>query len=135
MKILPVNNTLPQSNFKAKFSKQDVKQFLTEIEECDLSTVPKLYTLLDFVKNLPGEIAKILPSRVIPFYQIHIDNKSMTNNREYISAYHALYDAFVLHKNSMLKTSPIKRMTEDEFESEFYKNADKTVKDIENLFD
>ena len=135
MKILPINNQCTnRTQFRAKFPKQDIKQFLTEIEECDYPLIPELYTLLDYVKNLPGKTAKIVPAKVRPFYQIAIDGKSITNDREYISAYHALYDAVVIHKNSALKTSPIKRITEDEFETKFYKNTDKTAKDIEKMF-
>ena len=136
MKILPINNTNTQNTqFKAKFPKQDVKQFLTEIEDCDCCVVPQLYTLLDFVKNLSGKTAEIVPSRPRPFYQIHIDGKSITNGQEYISAFHALYNAIVSHEKSSLKTSPLKRMTEDQFEINYFKNANKTTKDIEKIFD
>ena len=135
MYISPINNTIPKSNFKAKFQKEDIKLFLTEIKDTDLTMVPKLYTLLEFVKNLPGKIAEIIPAKVLPFYQIKVDGKLITNGREYISAFHALHDAVVVHKNSVLESSPIKRMTNDEFMDRFYKNADKTTKDIETFFD
>jgi len=135
MKVLPIINTTPQPSFNAKFPISDVKHFLTEIEDGDRTIVPELYILFEFVKSLPGNIAKIIQSKTLPFYQIKVDGKSLTNGQEYISAFHALYNAAVIHNDSVLKTSPIKRMTYDEFMDRFYKNADKTVKDIETFFD
>ena len=62
MKILPINNIQNNNylNFKAKFSKQDVNHLLEEIKDNDIDIVPKLYTMLDFVKTLPGREAKFL---------------------------------------------------------------------------
>ena len=92
MKILPINNTQTNTQFKAKFSKADINHFLMEIEENDVDIVPKLYTMLDFVKKLPGNEAKILASDYRPWYQIQIDGASATQGRYYINAYHALKD-------------------------------------------
>jgi hypothetical protein len=136
MKILPINNIQNnrQQNFKAKFSKQDVKHFLKEIEGNDVDIVPKLYTMLDFVKTIPGDEIKILSSSYRPWYQIQIDGKSATQGRYYINAYHALQDITVQSKDSPKKVLSVEKMTKETFWENFYKNSTKTIEDIENLF-
>lgn len=136
MKILPINNIQNnnQQSFKAKFSKQDVNLFLKEIEGNDVDIVPKLYTMLDFVKNLPGKNAKILPSEYRPWYQIQIDGVSATQGRYYISAYHALLDMTIQSKN-FKKVLSSDKMTKETFMENFYKNSEKTIDDIKNIFE
>ena len=136
MKILPINNIQnnKQQNFKAKFSKQDVNHFLREIEDNDVDIVPKLYTMLDFVRTLYGKEAKILSSNYRPWYQIQIDGKSATQGRYYISAYHALKDMTIQSENSPKKVLSSEKMTKETFWDNFYKNSTKTIQDIKNLF-
>ncbi len=135
MKILPINNIQNnrQQNFKAKFSKRDVNLFLKEIEGCDIDKIPELYTMLEFVKTLPGKHAKILPSEYRPWYQIQIDNVSATQGRYYISAYHALQDMTIQSEDSK-KVLSSDKMTNETFWKNFYKNSKKTIQDIKNLF-
>ena len=133
MKIQPINNIQPKTNFKANFPKQDVKQLLTEVKVQDRCIIPQLYTLLDFIKNLPQKNAEI--KHIGIWNQIHIDGKSITSKNKYMNAFSALYDGIVAHKNSTLKDNGIKRLTESEFENRWYKNANKTKQDIENLFE
>ena len=137
MKILPINNIQnnKQQNFKAKFSKQDINQFLKEIEDNDVDIVPKLYTMLDFVKALPGKEAKIISSNYRPWYQIQIDGKSATQGRYYISAFHALQDMTVQSEQSAKKVLSFDKMTKETFLEKFYKNSKKTIQDIEKLFE
>ena len=130
MRIQPINN-IQQTQFKAKFPKQDIEQFLTEIDKKDRGEAPQLYTLLEFIKNLPQKSANIKHFGI--WNQIHLDGKSITNERTYINAYHALYDTVVANRNSLVKDNGIKRLTEEEFENNWYKNANKTIQDIENL--
>ena len=135
MKILPINNiNTSNTQFKAKFSKGDVNHFLKEIEDNDVDIVPKLYTMLDFVKTLPGQEAKILESAYRPWYQIQIDGKSATQGRYYISAYHALKDITIGSEKSSKKVLSTDKMTKETFLENFYKNSTKTIQDIKNLF-
>ena len=133
MEILPINNFSTQNTqFKAKFSQKDVKEFLRELEGGDIDIAPRLYTMLDVIKKNSGEKAEI--EHLGMWHRILIDGKSLTGKFKYFSAFHALQDATVKLKNSMLKKSPIKRLSEEEFENTYYKNCKKTVQDIENLF-
>lgn len=136
MKILPINNNIQykqQSSFKAKFPKQDIKEFLKEVTNPDVDTLPQLYTMLDFIKNLPGEKASI--SRNNLRYQIMLDGKSLNNEFKYFCAFHALKDATVNHKNTLMKKeSIIKRMSENEFITRYFNNSQKNIEDIRNLF-
>lgn len=132
MKIMPVNNINTQTQFKAKFRQRDVQEFLREMTEPDVDTLPKLYTMLNFVKYYPGKQAEI--KHIGLWHRILIDGKSMNNDAKYFTAFHALQDAVVNLKNSLLKDAPMPRMSEEEFENAYYKNSKKTAKDIENLF-
>ena len=134
MKILPINNTRTNTQFKAKFSKQDVNHFLQEIKGNDVDIVPKLYTMLDFVKSLPGKEATILASHYRPWYQIQIDGTSATQGRYYINAYHALKDMTIQEGSSSKKVLSTEKMTKETFMEKFYKNSKKTIQDIKNLF-
>ena len=134
MKILPINNTQTNTPFKAKFSKQDVNHFLEEIKENDVDIVPKLYTMLDFVKSLPGQEAKILASNYRPWYQIQIDGASATQGRYYINAYQALKDMTIQEGSSSKNVLSAEKMTKETFMENFYKNSKKTIQDIKNLF-
>lgn len=135
MYIMPINNMSSiNQNFKAKFSKQDVNHFLEEIKGNDVDIVPKLYTMLEFVKTLPGREAKILKSDYRPWYQIYIDNKSATHGRYYINAYHALQDITLQSKSAQEEVLSCKKMTHETFMENFYKNSTKTIQDIKNLF-
>ena len=131
MKIMPINNTQVKPQFKAKFSKNDMKQFLQELKYKDVDDVPKLYTMLDIIKKQQGKIAKIDDKGY--WCQIQIDGKSMNNERRYFTAFHAVEDATVNHKNTLITDTPIKRLSEEEFEAAWLKNAKKTIKDIENI--
>lgn len=133
MKILPINNTQTNTQFKAKFSQKDIKTFLKEasVEEGP-DTISALYTMLEFIKKQSGKAASIKQYGL--WSQIHIDGKSMNNERKYFCAMHALQDATVNHKNTLLKETPIKRLSEDEFEYGVCKNAKKTKQDIERMF-
>ena len=134
MRIMPINNIQNnnQNSFKAKFRKQDVNEFLREIEGGDIDIVPKLYTMLDFVKNQAGQIAEI--EHIGMWHRILIDGKSVNSGNKYFNAFHALLDATVKTKNTLIKETPIERLSEDKFQIECYKNSKKTKKDIENLF-
>ena len=135
MKILPINSINTQNTqFKAKFSAKDINHFIEELEGCDIDTVPKLYTMLDFVKNLPGQEIKILESSYRPWYQLQIDGKSATQGRYYINAYQALQDMTVHDKDSPKKVLSTDKMTKETFLENFYKNSTKTIQDIRNLF-
>lgn len=133
MKIQPINNIQPKTNFKANFPKQDVKQLLGEVKGHERCIIPQLYTLLDFIKNLPQKNAEI--KHLGLWNQIYLDGKPLTGSNKYINAFFALYDSVVANKNSMVDNSEIKRISENEFEKRWYKNANKTKQDIENLFE
>ena len=133
MNILPINNTNSNTNFKAKFPKKYINQFIKEVEFKDVDDVPKLYTMLNFIKQQQGKTAKIKNFGL--WNQIQIDGKSLTNERKYFTAIHALEDATVNHKNTLIKDTPLKRLSEDEFEQEWIKNSKKTKTDIENLYE
>ena len=137
MTISPINNIQynKQQNFRAKFSKQDINHFLKEIENNDVDIIPKLYTMLDFVKKLPGKDAKILVSSYRPWYQILIDEKSATQGRYYINTYHALKDMTVQSPKSSKKVLSVEKMTKETFLEKFYQNTKKTKEDIEKLFE
>ena len=133
MRILPINNINNQNTqFKAKFPKQDINEFLREIENNDVDIVPKLYTMLDIIKKQKGQKAKIEHNGL--WHRILIDGKSVNNDNRYFSAFHALQDATIKLKNTILKDSSVKRLTEEEFENAYYKNSKKTKQDIENMF-
>ena len=137
MKISSINNIQnnKQQSFKAKFSAKDINNFVKELEGCDVDTIPKLYTMLDFVKKLPGEKAEIIESTYRPWCQIQIDGKSATQGRYYINAYHALKDMTVQSKDSSKKVLSTEKMTQETFWENFYKNSAKTIEDIKNLFE
>lgn len=137
MKIMPINNIQNnnQHNFKAKFSKEDVNHFLKEIEDNDVDIVPKLYTMLEFVKTLPGKKMKILASDYRPWYQIQVDGKSATHGRYYINAYHALQDITIHSENSSKNNLSSDKMTKQTFIENCYKNSKKTIQDIKDLFE
>lgn len=135
MKILPINNIQNnrQQNFKAKFRKQDIKEFIREIKNIDdIDIAPKLYTMLDAIKKLSGKKAKI--EHISCWHKILIDGKSVSGDKQYFCAIHALKDAIVEQKSTLIKNSLIKRLSEEEFENAYYKNSKKTVQDIENMF-
>ena len=133
MKIMPINNINARNpQFKANFCQRDIKEFLTEIQGGDVDIVPKLYTMLDFIKKQPGKNAVI--EHIGLWHKILIDGKSINCENKYFNAFHALFDATVKTKTSLIKDSPIKRIPEEEFEGEYYKNSKKTIKDIEKLF-
>ena len=135
MKVMPINNINTQNTqFKAKFSKPDINHFLKEIEGNDVEIIPKLYTMLEFVKTIPGREAKILASNYRPWYQIQIDGVSATQGRYYINAYHALKDMTIQEGNSSKKVLSAEKMTKETFMENFYKNSKKTIQDIKNLF-
>ena len=132
MRIQPIDNTQPKTNFKAKFPKQDVKLFLSEIDKHDICMEPQLYTLLDLIKKLPEKKAKI--DTTGGWYQILLDGKSLTNGHKYINAFYALYDSIVINKRSVSYNNGLQRLSEDTFESMYYKNSKKTKQDIEKTF-
>ena len=135
MKLMPINNINTQNTqFKAKFSKQDVQEFIREATTNDIiDEIPQLYTMLDFIKKLPGKIAEI--EHIGMWHRILIDGKSLSNNKKYFCAIHALQDSTVKQKSTLINESSIKRMSEDEFENTYYKNSKKNIQDIENLFE
>ena len=133
MQIMPINNIHTQNTqFKAKFRQRDVKEFLKEIQGGDVDIIPKLYTMLEHIKYQKGQKAEI--EHIGLWHKILIDGKSICENNKYFSAFHALFDATVKTKTSLIKESPIQRYTAEEFENEYYKNSKKTKEDIENLF-
>ena len=134
MKILPINNINTQNTqFKAKFNGQDVNEFLREIQHNDIDFVPKLYIMLDFIKKQKGRRASI--QHAGSWHRILIDGKSINEDFEYFTAFHALQDATTIQKNSKLKNSSLKRMSAEEFENKFYENSKKTVDDIKHIFE
>ena len=134
MKIMPINNiNMQQTQFRAKFQQKDIQEFLREIKiNSDVDIVPKLYTMLDIIKSFPGEKASI--EHISSWHRILIDKKSVSGSRKYFCAIHALKDATVEQKSTLIKESSFKRLSEEEFENESYKNSKKTIKDIENIF-
>ena len=134
MKIMPIGSiNTNNTQFRAKFSKQNIQEFLREIENNDVDIVPKLYTMLDVIKKYSGQKAEI--EHIGLWHRILIDGKSVCENNKYFSAFHALQDATVKTKSTLIKKNPIKRIPEDEFENEYYKNRKKTIQDIENIFE
>ena len=132
MKILPINNINTQhTQFKAKFRKQDINEFLREIEGGDIDIVPKLYTMLNIIKNHPGEKAEI--KHLGLWHRILIDGKSVCENNKYFCAFHALKDSTIKQKDTLIKETSVKRIPAEEFEIECYKNSKKTIKDIEDF--
>ena len=136
MKIMPINNVNTQNTqFKAKFPKRDVSEFLREAKGCDVDTIPVLYTMLDIIKQHPGKEAAIEHSGL--WHRILIDGKSINDDNKYFCAFHALRDAVVKSNNSLLKNkeTQIKRLSEEDFENAYYQNRKKTTKDIEKIFE
>jgi hypothetical protein len=134
MKMLPINNVQSKPQFKAKFSKQDLCEFLREMENNDVDMVSKLYTMLDVIKKQSGKEAKI--EHLGLWHRILIDGKSVTGDNKYFCAWHALIDATVKAKNSKVKeVTQVNRLAEEEFENACYKNSKKTKQDIENMFE
>ena len=136
MKILPINNIQnnKQQNFKAKFPKEDINHLIKELDGCDIDMIPKLYTMLDFVKTLPGKEIKILASTYRPWYQLQIDGVSATQGRYYINTIHALEDMTIYKGNNSKRVLSTDKMTKETFWENFYKNSKKTIEDIKNLF-
>lgn len=135
MKILPINNIQNNrhQNFKAKFPKSDIKEFLRETHGGDVDILPQLYTMLDVIKKQPGNIAKI--EHIGSWHKILIDGKSLSDNKQYFCAIHALKDATVKQKSTLITDSVIKRLSEEEFEREYFNNSKKTINDIINIFE
>ena len=136
MKILPINNiqTNRQQNFKAKFSAADIDNVLVELKEHDVGLYPKLYTLLERTNELPGKVAKFVSSDEYGnFWQVHIDNKSLSKNKTFINRYAALYESLVYLPYSIIRSSDIVRMPESIFEQKWWENRFKTKEDIKNF--
>ena len=134
MKILPINNVNKQNTqFKARFPKHDVQEFIREIKiENSVDAIPKLYTMLDIVKKFPGRKAEI--KHLGSWHQVLIDGKSVSDKKQYFCAIHALEDATIKRKSTLIENSSFKRLSEEEFENEYYKNNKKTINDIENIY-
>ena len=133
MKIFSINNiNVQNTQFRAKFPKQDINEFIRETAENDIDIVPKLYTMLDIIKKHPAKEAEI--EHIGLWHRILLDGESVSGKSKYFCAIHALFDSTVKSKTSQLKETPIKRLSEDEFEIEYYKNSKKTIKDIKNDF-
>ena len=136
MKILPINNIQnnKQQNFKAKFSAKDINCVLSEVKNHDAELYPKLYTMLERVNELPGKIAKFVsPDGFGNFWQVHIDNKSLTANKQFINKYAALYSSIVDHNGTIVKKSDIVRMPESIFEQKWWANRFKGEEDVKNF--
>ena len=136
MYILPINNRSEKYNtsFHAKVSKKDVNLLLKEIEGNDIDILPQLYTMLDYVKELPAKTVKIVKSDFRPWYKMKVSGADINGGNEYICAFHALKDLTVKHKNSIIKDNSLSRMSEEEFEASYYKNSKKTKQDVLNIF-
>ena len=136
MKILPINNIQnnKQQNFKAKFSAKDINSVLSDIKCYDADLYPKLYTLLERVNELPGKVAKFVPSdKFGNAWQVHIDGKSMSNAFQFKSRYSALYSSIVKHDGNIIKNSDIVRMPESIFEQKWYANRFACEEDIKKF--
>ena len=135
MIIMPIGNISRQNiQFKAKFPKKDVQEFLREIKiNGEVDIVPKLYTMLDVIKSFPGQNAEI--EHLGTWHKILIDGKPVSGYKQYFCAIHALKDATVKQKSTLINDSSIKRLSEEEFENTYYKNCEKTVNDIEKIFE
>ena len=133
-KIQSINslNRIKQPHFQAKFSQEAVNHFLQELEFKDMDDVPQVYTMLDIIKKQAGNNAQI--KKFGNWFQLQIDGVSLNNERKYLAALHALQDATVNHKNTLLKETPIKRVSEEIFKSMWLKNSNKTKQDIKNIF-
>ena len=122
-----------QPSFKAELPKQDVNRLLNEIKGYDVALVPKLYTLLEYLKSLGGKKASLYGGEFNNFVQLHIDNKEINPNM-FKNAYSALYSSLVTHKDSIVKKSSIIIMPESIFEQKWWKNRNKTEEDIKLVF-
>ena len=122
-----------QPSFKAELLKKDVSRLLDEIQGHDADLVPKLYTLLEYLKSLDGKKASFYCGEFNNFAQLHIDNKEINSNM-FINAYSALYSSLVTHKDSIVTKSSIIRMPESIFEQKWWKNRNKTEVDIKLVF-
>lgn len=136
MKILPINNIQnnKQQNFKAQFTAKDINEVLKEIKGHDAALYPKLYTLLERVKELPGKTAKFVsPDGFGNSWQVHVDNKSLTADKLFINKFSALYSSIIDHKESIVKSSDIVRMPESIFEQKWWANRFKAEGDVKNF--
>lgn len=132
MKILPINNIAPNNNFKAKLPPRDVNNLLREINGYDASLVPKLYTLLERLEELPGKQAGFLNEH--GWHSLIVNNKSVNCNK-FCNNYAALYSSLVNHKDTIVKESRIVRMPESIFEQKWWQNRTRTKSDIKKLAD
>jgi len=133
MKVLPINNTIPNNTFKAKLSAKEINGLLKEIDGYDAALVPKLYTLLEYLKELSGKKAKFT-NEYKNNYVLKISNKPVNENI-FVNGYSALYSSLVDHKDTIVKKSSVIRMPEIVFEQKWWSNRFKTKKDIRQLND
>lgn len=131
MKILPINDDkMPNKNFKAKLSAKDVNGLLREINGKDASYVPKLYTLLERLDELPGKKAGF--DEEYNWCSLTI-NENDVNPNKFFSKFSALYSSLVEHKDTNVKNSSIIRMPERIFEQKWWDNRGKTKTDIKQF--
>ena len=136
MKISPINNIQnnKQQNFKARFSAKDINSVLSDIKCFDADLYPKLYTLLERVSELPGKVAKFVPSdRFGNTWQVHIDGESISRAFQFKSRYSALYSSIVKHDGNIIKISEIVRMPERIFEQKWWANRFAREEDIKKF--
>ena len=145
MKILPIDSNCKPS-FNAKFPKKEAMELVEFAKkDKDNAGIPKLYTLLDLLDKFPGKIARFKTKTVTSQYRatsiyegsyfpsttynsLCVDNVEI--KKKPISKYNVLYRAMTDYKTKDGEYIP---MPESIWNSLWWKNRDKTVKDIEKF--
>lgn len=148
MHISPINNA--QSQFKARFSKSDLKLLVSAEKNPEYRALPKdeqhtlfpmVYTLLELLDKLPGKRAKIICQKygskgyqpldkfqMGDFISLTIDNKII--QEEVTTPMQILYLATTHFKDANDRHF---KLSEDVFNKKLLQNKDKTLEDIEKF--
>ena len=130
MKIMPITNKQPQFGTKLKLQRIDVNTIVGDALSHDINAgIPKLYTLLQYLKKMPEETAEFSRLKGLDYnhYQLRINNKLVKEGRD---TYEILYDLTTPKKTSDGKKIP---MPTSIFEKSWWENTDKTYQDIEEM--
>lgn len=145
MKILPINNNYKPS-FNARLPKKEIME-LVEISKKDKNGagMQKLYTLLDLLDKFPGKIAGYKTKTVTSRYRatgpyggsflpnttyntLYIDNVEIKKKPK--SKLNVLYSAMTDYKT---EDGEYIHMPESIWDNMWWKNRDKTIKDVEKF--
>lgn len=130
MRIAPINNSQPKFGTKLSLKKVDINTMVGEALEHDKNAgIPKLYTLLQYLKKMPDETAEFSKLAGLNYnhYQLRINNKLVQEGRD---TYEILYNFTTPKKTEDGKIIP---MPTSIFEDDWWKNVGKTYRDIEKL--